>query len=537
MIRRNRVVRCAAVAAVSLASIFATSAVAMASPAPRAGVHHALVVKGTVTVLTPASGTPTSLTIQPLNPAAPSENILLSASTVYVQNGATVTVSALAVGEPVAIELTGVPATAATVRILTPRPILLGGRVSALTPSSGTPTSVTIQPTDPKRPTLNIDLGPGTLYFLGGKTTTVASLVVGAQVRLEATGNPATATVVEIALPRPIYIDGKVTALDTSSATPTWFTIMPAGPHTVAVNVDLGPSTVYRQAGVVVTVADLLVGSTVAVTASGTPLTATVVHIALPKPVHLEGVVTALNPASGTPTSVTVQPDGFFQTPVTVSLGGSTVYYQLGATTTVDSLLVGSHVALTATGNPLTATVVHISAPLADVTIGSVTAVTATSLTVQPMAAGSSAVTFMLTNATNYYSGRRVATIAAVNVGDVVRVAANGATPTTAFSVTVRQMVIIGKVTAVAGNVISVTGFYGASLTIDVTATTVYQLDGQASSLASVLTGDVVVGMGPALSGVTNSVTATNVWIGTEHNWIFHNALIQHRLAVLRHHH
>ena len=525
-----------AVVTLSLASVFATSAVAMAAPVAHASAKTPLVVQGTVTVLTPSSGTPTSVTIQPANPARPTENVLLSASTVYKQAGATVTVAALVVGVPVQIVLTGSPASAAIVRILTPAPIFVGGTVTALTPSSGTPTSVTIQPRDPKKPTLNIGLGSGTLYYAGGVATTVASLVVGAQVELEATGTPATATVVEIEVPRPIVINGVVTALTPSSGTPTSVTILPYGRHALAVNIALGAGTVYKQAGATVTLASLLVGSKVQVVASGNPETATIVRIAVPKPIHLEGMVTALNPSSGTPTSVTVQPDGFFKTPVTVALGAGTTYWQLKATVSVAALLVGSHVNLTATGNPLTAPVVHISAPLSDITIGAVTAVTSTTMTVQPQAAGSLPITFTLTNATTYFAGRQISTIAEVNVGDIVRVAAAASAPTTAVFVTVRNMVIIGRVTGVVGNAISVTGFYGAALTINVTGTTNYLESGKPSSLSAVLTGDLVSAIGPAMSGVTTSVTATTVWIGTKDNVIFHNAWIQHHEFGKRHH-
>ena len=346
--RTHKVGRCGAVIALSLASVFASSAVAMASPVAHASAKVNLEVQGTVTVLTPSSGTPTSVTIQPRKPSAPSENVLLGATTVYRQAGATVTVAALVIGVPVDIVLTGSPATAAIVRILTPAPIFVGGTVTALTPSSGTPTSVTI---------------------------------------------------------------------------------MPDKHHSLAVAILLGSSTVYRQAGAVVTVADLLVGSKVELTASGNPSTATLVRIAVPKPLHVEGMVTALNPSSGTPTSVTIQPNGFFKTPVTVALGAGTVYWQLKASTTVAALLVGSHVELTATGNPLTATVVHISAPLPDITIGSVTAVTSTTMTVQPLATSSLPVTFTLTNATSYFAGRQASTITEVNVGDIVRVAAASSAP------------------------------------------------------------------------------------------------------------
>jgi sRNA-binding protein len=508
----------------------------MASPVAHASAKFDLIVKGTVTVLTPSSGTPTSVTIQPANPTRPTENILLSASTVYEEAGATVTVAALVVGVPVQMTLTGSPATAAMVKILSPQPVFVGGTVTALTPSSGTPTSVTVQPRDQKKPTVNIALGAGTLYYAGGVSTTVASLSVGAQVELQATGTPATATVVEIEVPRPIVINGVVTALTPSSGTPTSVTVLPYNHHSVAVSIALGAGTVYKQAGATVTVADLMVGSNVQIEASGNPETATIVRIAVPKPVHLNGMVTELSPSRGTPTSVTVQPDGFFKTPVTVDLGPATAYWQLKATTTVAALLVGSRVELTAAGNPLTATVVHISAPQPDITVGSVTGVTSTTMTVQSQTTGSTPIIFTLTNATTYFAGRQISTIAEVNVGDIIRVAAAASAPTTAVSVTVRNIVVIGRVTGVVGDVISVTGFYGDALTVNVTGSTTFVLAGQASSLSAVLPGDLVTAIGPAMSGVTDSVTATNVWIGTRDNSIFHNAWIQHSLFGKRHH-
>ena len=535
-VRSPRAMRYGAVLALSVASVFASSAVAMASPVAHAGASSSLVVQGTVTALTPTSGTPTSVTIQPQNLSRPSENILLTAGTVYMKSGVTVTDAALVVGVPVRITLTGSPANAATVQILTPEPVIIGGTVTALTPTSGTPTSVTVQLANSTKPTINVALGAGTLYYLGGATVTVTSLLVGSQVHITASGTPPTATTVEIAVPRPVEINGVVTALTPSSGTPTSVTVLPIDHHGVAVSVTLSANTVYRQGGATVTVTSLLVGSQVQIKASGTPSTATTVEIAVPRPVEINGVVTALAPASGTPTSVTVQPVGFSKTPVTVQLGTTMTYMQLKATVTVAALLVGSHVELTASGNPLTAAVVHIAAPATDVTIGSVTAVTSTSMTVQPKATGSTPVVFTLTNSTMYFSGRKVSTIVEVNVGDIVRVIAAASASTTALDVTVSNMVIVGRVTGVVGNVISVTGFYGATLTVNVTGTTNYLLSGKASTLTAVSIGDLISAIGPAMSGVTHSVTATTVWIGTKHNDIYHDALIQHRDADRRHH-
>jgi len=532
----HRAFRYGAIAALSLASVFASSAVAMASPIAQVGVKADFFVQGTVTILSPSTGTPTSLTIQPRNPSAPTENIVLSSSTVFHQSGAVVSASALSIGEPVKISLTGSPATAVLVEIQSPEPIYIDGTVTALTPSTGTPTSVTIQPRDAKRPTVNVALGASTLYYLGGKSTLLTSLVVGSQVVLEATGNPATATVVEIVMPKPIEIDGVVTALSPASGTPTSVTIMPPDHHAVAVSVALGSSTVYQQRGAFVTVASLLVGSHVKVLASGNPETATAVRIAVPKPVYVSGVVTALSPSPGTPTSVTIQPNGYFKSPLTVALGASTVYYQFRVATTVAVLLVGSHVELSATGNPLTATVVHVAAPVPQYKVGGVTAVSSSSLTIQPQATGSVPMTFALTSTTKYFSGRDASSINAVNVGDIVSVSDYASAATTAVSVTVRNTAIIGRVTGVVGNVISVRGFYGGALTANVTATTVYTLSGKASSLSAILVGDLIVAQGPAMAGVTNSVTASNVWIGTKDNSIYHYAWLQHQFWGKRHH-
>jgi hypothetical protein len=84
--------------------------------------------------------------------------------------------------------------------------------------------------------------------------------------------------------------------------------------------------------------------------------------------------------------------------------------------------------------------------------------------------------------------------------------------------------------------VISVTGFYGSPLTVNVTPSTSYKLAGASSSLSAVLPGDLIVAIGPAVSGVTNSVAATTVWIGAKDNVIFHHAWLQHIYFSQRHH-
>ncbi|MBU6514474.1 MAG: hypothetical protein KGL23_01655 [Acidobacteriota bacterium] len=535
--RTHRYGRFGAVIALSLASVFATSAVAMASPVAHAGVEATLHVQGTITAVTPSTGTPTSITVQPLDAYAPSENVLLGPDTVYTQAGAPSSVSALSVGVRVQITLTGSPATAATVNLLSAAPIFVGGTVSALTPSTGTPTSVTIQPRDPHRAVVTVALNAATLYYLGGTTSTVASLVVGSQVELEATGNPATATVVKIAPPRPIWIEGTVSALTPSTGTPTSVTIQPSAHNAVPVTIALASSTVYRQAGSVVTIADLLVGSRVLVEASGNPQTATLIRIAKPQPVYVTGMVTALTPSTGTPTSVTVQPAGSFTAPITVNLSSTTVYDQLKTTVTVAALLVGSRVVITASGSPLSATVVRIAAPLPDVTIGSVTAVTNAVLTVQPQAVGATPINFTLTPTTTYFNGREVATITEIGVGDIVRVESAPSAPTTALTVIVRDLALVGRVTDVTGNVITLRGLYGQTLLVNVTPTTTYSVGKTSTTISAVHQGELIVAVGPAMSGVTKSVTASRVWIGLRDDDALYHAIVQHRFEGRRHHH
>src|SRR5665213_3584952 len=94
----HRAFRYGAIAALSLARVFASSAVAMARPLEHVGVRTDFFVQGAVTLLSPSTSTPTSLTIQPRNPSAPTENIVLSSSTVFHQSGAVVSASALSIG-------------------------------------------------------------------------------------------------------------------------------------------------------------------------------------------------------------------------------------------------------------------------------------------------------------------------------------------------------------------------------------------------------------------------------------------------------
>ncbi len=532
----SQLARFGAVVALSAASVFASAVVASAAPLARASATSTVVVQGSITALTPTPLSPTSMTIQPFDLSRPTENIPFSPTMVVVKAGAPVAVTALTVGTPVRVTLSGTPALATTVQIMLPHPIVVSGAVTTLIPANGTPTSFVIQPRDSSAVTTSVALNAGTVIYVGTHVASLAALTVGSQVRVLASGSPLTANVVYVAVVRPVTVSGVVTALSPSSGPATSFTLQPEDHRHLALTVMIGANTTVRQGGAIVTVANLLVGSHVRVTMSGVPALATSILIAVPRPVTVVGTVTSLTPASGTPTAMMVQPRGVWKAPVTIALSAATTYRQLRNAATLGDLLVGSRVIVSATGSPLTATIVHIVAPAAAFTVGSVPAVTSTSLVVQPATSGSTPVTFQLTGSTMYFSGRRMANLAAVNVGDVVRVGANAASPTAALIVTVRNMVIVGRVSAVQGDVISVTGFYGTALTVNVTSSTQYRVAGHSANLSAITPGVMISAIGPAMSGVTTSVSASTVWIGVRHNDIFQDELVQHREFAERHH-
>lgn len=100
-----------------------------------------------------------------------------------------------------------------------------------------------------------------------------------------------------------------------------------------------------------------------------------------------------------------------------------------------------------------------------------------------------------------------------------------------------QDLAIIGRVMGVSGNVISVRGLYGAMLSVNVTPSTTFTMGRMSTSLNAVHGGDLIVAVGPAMSGVTNSVVASRVWIGGRDDDALHHALLQHREEGRRHHH
>ena len=144
---------------------------------------------------------------------------------------------------------------------------------------------------------------------------------------------------------------------------------------------------------------------------------------------------------------------------------------------------------------------------------GTVTAVGASSITIQERDGTSRTVN--VTATTTYTVNRAAATLAAVTVGRSARVQGteNADGSFTATSVSVHPAHLGGTVTAVSAGSITVADASGATATIRVTDTTTYRTADGAGTVADVVVGSVVRAEG--LRNSDGSLTATSVGIGS----------------------
>jgi Domain of unknown function (DUF5666) len=103
---------------------------------------------------------------------------------------------------------------------------------------------------------------------------------------------------------------------------------------------------------------------------------------------------------------------------------------------------------------------------------GDVTAVTATSVTIQLW--GGSSATFALTSATTYSEGSKSTTWSSLVVGDRVRIGVSSTSSTTATSVSIELAELFGTVKSVSGDTILITDPQGFTRTILVSSATTY---------------------------------------------------------------
>ena len=147
---------------------------------------------------------------------------------------------------------------------------------------------------------------------------------------------------------------------------------------------------------------------------------------------------------------------------------------------------------------------------------GVVSAVSSTSLSVTDPS-GTTTV-FALNSSTTVTKERVAATLADLAVGEQVRITPTSAGSTTASSIDIEQPSVMGKVTAVSGDTITVTGPNGVTSTIEVSSSTTYSKNDATAALSDVTVGSFVFAQGSIASGSTTTLNATTVGIGTAMN-------------------
>jgi hypothetical protein len=144
---------------------------------------------------------------------------------------------------------------------------------------------------------------------------------------------------------------------------------------------------------------------------------------------------------------------------------------------------------------------------------GVVTALTSTSITVTDPSGTAS--TFTITSSTPVTKDRATAAIADLAVGDEVHVMPSAEGSSTAARIDIVQPSVMGKVTAVNGDTITIAGPNSTSATVIVSNATTYTKDGASASLADVTVGSSIFAEGSFTSPTdTSSLDATNVGIG-----------------------
>jgi hypothetical protein len=144
---------------------------------------------------------------------------------------------------------------------------------------------------------------------------------------------------------------------------------------------------------------------------------------------------------------------------------------------------------------------------------GVVSAVTATSITVT--SPSGTATTYTITSSTTVTKDRASATIADLAVGDDVHIMLSSSSSSTATRIDIVQPSVAGKVSAVSGDTITITGPNATSQTVIVSSTTTYTKDGASATLADVTVGSSIFAEGSfASSSSTSTLDATSVGIG-----------------------
>ena len=145
---------------------------------------------------------------------------------------------------------------------------------------------------------------------------------------------------------------------------------------------------------------------------------------------------------------------------------------------------------------------------------GTVTALGTNAVTVQSH--HGTPVVYTTTSTTTYFLGKTVSTVVALAVGENVDLTLTSTTPQTVTNVEIDLARFEGKVTAISGNTITISGWHNNTRTINVTTTTTYTLDGAPSTLSAVTVGSEIGALG-LIGSTPDTLNATSVKIHQHH--------------------
>ena len=437
--------------------------------------------------------TSTSVTVDRWN--GKTTTYTITPTTTFTEGSSPTTAASLVVGDRINIRLArSAPTTALKINIELAE---LAGKVTSVVGNL-----ITI--TGPQGFARTILVSATTTYTQGGAAATLANVTVGSDVFAKGTIDvnltSLDALTVRIgSVHHAILYHGFVTAITSNSVT------LDRLNHVTEI-FSITPATTFHQGSTVLTAASLVVGDRVNVRVnSSDPTTALSIGIEL---AALAGKVTAV-----VGNSITITTGKGFSRAISVS--ATTTYTQGGAAATLANVTVGSLIIavglIDADLTTLDATKVAIREVGHAVTYrGVISAVSSTSVTLNRN--DGKTTTFTITPTTIITEGAASMTAPSLALGDTVDVEVNSANPTTALRINIVQATLAGKVTAVVGNLITISGGQGFARTILVSAATTYTEGGAAATLANVTVGSDIIAVGTIDTNMT-TLDATTVSI------------------------
>src|ERR1039458_125016 len=488
--------------ALSMALMLSAAGLASAGTRPDARFHHHDVASSRISRFLYArigegglvtAVTSTSVTVDRWN--GKTTTYTITPTTTFTEGSSPTTAASLVVGDRINIRLArSAPRTALKINIELAE---LAGKVTSVVGNL-----ITI--TGPQGFARTILVSATTTYTQGGAAATLANVTVGSDVFAKGTIDvnltSLDALTVRIgSVNHAILYHGFVTAITSNSVT------LDRLNHVTEI-FSITPATTFHQGSTVLTAASLVVGDRVNVRVnSSDPTTALSIGIEL---AALAGKVTAV---VGNSITITTG-QGFART---ILVSAATTYTEGGAAATLANVTVGSDIIAVGTIDTnmttLDATKVAIREVGHAVTYrGVISAVSSTSVTLNRN--DGKTTTFTITPTTIITEGAASMNAPSLAPGDTGDGEGNSANPTTALRINIVQATLAGKVTAVVGNLITISGGQGFARTILVSAATTYTEGGAAATLANVTVGSDIIAVGTIDTNMT-TLDATKVAI------------------------